>query len=55
LVLLKVKVSINFYIYIIEKSKYIDSIVYLNSEDNTDSNPIYLLVLEYADSATLGN
>ena len=53
--LLKEKVSINFYIYIIEKSKYIDSIVYLNNEDNTDSNPIYLLVLEYADSGTLGN
>ena len=31
----------------------IDSIVYLNNEDNIDSN--YLLVLEYADSGTLGN
>jgi len=31
------------------------SIVYLDNEENMDSNSNYLLILEYADSGTLGN
>ena len=54
MVLLKEKVSTILYIFnCIEKIKYIDKLICLDNDDNIDSN--YLLILEYADSGTLGN